>query len=297
MGGGGTTINYPGPSEEEKAYKRILTEQVKYSLDEQKKASAAETARKNAAIQAGKTNWAGYLNNLQSGYSQGLYGIKDIEDAASKFEKEYGLTTGYTAGEVSKLRAQYTKDIDKKRSVKINSAFQDLLGRPATAGEIERYQQEFDAGDYTSSDLLNSIKSSSDYTSKLSDSYFEAYNDELYGKKLTTKGPDGKPVKTSERTFTFLQGFEPTYAGDTTAETGISFGEAPKTITGTIGQIEEAIQASRQKRQFMYDSGLTKLQGQIDKDVQKIKNEGGKEVAQIQAKSNLYGQLLGGFTF
>jgi len=296
MGNGGTTVNYPGPSAEEKAYYKILTDQTNYAIEEKKTASKADTARKEAAARAGQANWSSYLKNLQSGYSQGLYGIKDIEDAASKFEKDYGLDIGYTAGEVSKLRAQYTKDIDKKRDVKINSAFKDLLGRDATSQEIQRYQQEFDAGDYTSSDLLNSIKSSSDYTSQLSDSYLEAYHDELYGKKIT-KQEGGKPVKTDQRAFTFLQGFEPSYAGDLKADTGLAFGAAPTTVTGTIGQIEEAIQSSRQKRQFMYDSGLTKLQGQIDKDVQKIKNEGGKEVAKIQAKSSLYGQLLGGFTF
>lgn len=297
MGGGGTTVNYPGPSEEEKAYYKILTTQTERSLADKEAEKKAAEAKATEAKRYGQTNWASYLKNLQSGYSQGLYNIKDLEDAASKYEKDYGLSIGYTQGEVNKLRSQYIGDLDKKRAVQIKSAFKDLLGRDASATEIAEYQQFYDADPtYDQTKLLNSLKSKNEYTSKLSDSYLEAYHDELYGKQKT-EIVGGKTVKTGLRTFKFNTAFDPIYQGDIAAETGIAFGAAPTEITGKISEIEEGIQAQRQKRQFMYDSGLTKLQGQIDKDVQKIKNEGGKEVAKIQAKSNLYGQLLGGFTF
>lgn len=294
--GGSTTYNAPGPSEEETAYYSILKDQTSYEVEQKKKKDESDAQKAKDLKAYGESNWSDYFKNLTKGYEQGLYTNKDFEDAAKAFEKEYGLTTGYTGTDVSKLSSQYLKDIDTKRETKIKSAFEDLLGRKATAEDISKYQDLYDAG-LNDTQLLDKLKSSTEYTDKFAQSYYEAYNDELYGKKVYETDKEGKKVKTDKRTYTFDTSFEPTYTSSLGTETGLSFGEGATTITGNISQIEEAIQAQRQKRQFMYDSGLTKLQGQIDKDIQKIKNEGGEEVAKIQAQSNLYGQLLGGFTF
>jgi hypothetical protein len=40
---------------------------------------------------------------------------------------------------------------------------------------------------------------------------------------------------------------------------------------------------------------LTNLQGEIDKETQKLKNEGTKEVSKIAAAGSLYSNLVSGF--
>ena len=65
----------------------------------------------------------------------------------------------------------------------------------------------------------------------------------------------------------------------------------------TIAELEEGKQNIRDSRKFLYSAGLTNLQGEIDKETQKIKNEGAKEIAKIQQEGSIYGQLLGGFNF
>jgi hypothetical protein len=62
------------------------------------------------------------------------------------------------------------------------------------------------------------------------------------------------------------------------------------TFTGTIAEIEDFQQQRRDERKYLYNSGLTTLQGDIDKSLQKIKDLGRERLAVIQGQ---YGMVQG----
>jgi hypothetical protein len=47
----------------------------------------------------------------------------------------------------------------------------------------------------------------------------------------------------------------------------------------------------------LYSAGLTNLQGEIDKETQKLKNEGQKELAKVTSQGAIYNSLVGSFNF
>jgi hypothetical protein len=62
------------------------------------------------------------------------------------------------------------------------------------------------------------------------------------------------------------------------------------TFTGTIAEIEDFQQQRRDERKYLYNSGLTSLQGDIDKSLQNIKDLGRERLAVIQGQ---YGMVQG----
>jgi hypothetical protein len=64
-------------------------------------------------------------------------------------------------------------------------------------------------------------------------------------------------------------------------------------FTGTIQEIKQAQQERNQQLNFYYNSGLTALQGNIDKNIQELKNKGAKEVAQISRSASTIAAALG----
>ena len=68
-------------------------------------------------------------------------------------------------------------------------------------------------------------------------------------------------------------------------------------FTGTPSEIEEQQQNVRDTRQYLYSAGLTNLQGEIDKETQKLKNEGQKELAKVTSQGSIYNSLVGSFNF
>ena len=66
-------------------------------------------------------------------------------------------------------------------------------------------------------------------------------------------------------------------------------------VTGTPFELQEQVQNIRDTRQYLYSAGLTNLQGEIDSQVQKLKNEGSKEVAKIGSWGNVMSSALSGF--
>ena len=68
-------------------------------------------------------------------------------------------------------------------------------------------------------------------------------------------------------------------------------------FTGTPGEIDEQTQNVRDTRQYLYSAGLTNLQGEIDKETQKLKTEGSKELAKVQSQGSIYNSLVGSFNF
>ena len=65
--------------------------------------------------------------------------------------------------------------------------------------------------------------------------------------------------------------------------------------TGTVSEIEEYLQNIRDTKKFIYTAGLTQLQGDIDKEVTKIKNKGARDVAEIGGFYDMAQGLTSGF--
>ena len=89
----------------------------------------------------------------------------------------------------------------------------------------------------------------------------------------------------------------PQYAEGLEGKTGITTPNFKDVFTGTPSEIKEQIQNVRDTRKFLYSAGLTNLQGDIDKETQKLKNEGGREIARIGKEGDIYQSVVSAFNF
>jgi len=278
--------------------------------------------RTSSQLQSGLLSFQGAQDKLQSyidkydltsGFTPETRdtGVEDDPDTEVDESKEtFTFDPGYAdstkgAGQyLSNLQNMYQGEgglLEKQRTAGVNLAYQDILGRQATADELSGAMSNLQLQSYGGagiSGLRDSLKSSSEYTKNINNNYLDNYYDTMYGKQ--TRDAEGN--MTGKRKFTFDPSLLPTYQGDLEAKTGVGvtsgqqfadyFGEGR-----TIAELEEGKQNVRDSRKFLYSAGLTNLQGDIDKETQKIKNEGAKDIAKIQQEGAIYGQLLGGFNF
>ena len=292
-GGGGGEAPKPDPSVV--AYNNYMLARQK-RLDAKSEADTlAATTETNAVKTTGQAGYNTYKQNLLNQYNAGLIDAAQAQQGFKDYEDRYKLGTGFTQADLNSLVDQATQSATGKSQTLAGQTYKDILGREAKQEELATFAELQKTGQYKLTDLVNSIKSGGEYSSKMNDNYLASYYDTMYGKQETTKSPEGYDVKTGRRTFNYNSAFDPKFAGDLTASTGINAADAPTAFTGTTGEIEEFQQAMRQKRDFMYNAGLTNLQGQIDKDNQKIKNEGTKDVARIASQGQLLSNLTSGF--
>ena len=189
--------------------------------------------------------------------------------------------------------------LDKQRTSGIKLAYQDLLGREATQDELSSAMSNLQLQSYGGAGiqgLRDSIKSSQEYTKKFNDNYLDNYYDTMYGEQTT----DAEGNKTKKRIFNFDASLLPSYSGDLAGKTNVNIttGEqfADYFSEGrTIAELESQQQNIRDTRKFLFSAGLTNLQGEIDKETQKIKNQGAKDIARIQADSGLYNLISSAF--
>ena len=238
-------------------------------------------------------------------------GIADDPDTDVDESKEtFTFDPGYT--DPSKGAGQYLTNLqniyqgeggllEKQRTSGVKLAYQDILGRQATDDELSSAMSNLQLQSYGGAGiqgLRDSLKSSSEYTKNINDNYLDNYYDTMYGKQ--TKDAEGNMTK--KRKFTFDPSLLPTYQGDLGERTGVGVTTGEQFADyfkegRTIAELEEGKQNIRDSRKFLYSAGLTNLQGEIDKETQRIKNEGAKDIAKIQQEGSIYGQLLGGFNF
>jgi len=292
--GGSPSYSAPGPDPSQVAYNNYMLEHQK-TLD--KKAQDKEdqdTIDLNATKATGQTGYNTFLNNLHNQYNAGLIDSKGASDQLQNYSDKYKLGTGFSQKDINDFTTQYTQDQPGNLQKLAGQTYKDILGREATASEIQSYQDLAKTGQYKLADLTNTIKSGKEYQNKFNDNYLSSYYDTMYGKQGTTT-VDGIETKTGQRTFNYNPAFDPTFAGDLTKSTGINTSTIPLSVTGTPAEIQAFQDSQRQKRDFMYNAGLTNLQGQIDKDVQKIKDEGTQAVAKIGTQGQLLSNLTAGF--
>jgi hypothetical protein len=293
--GGGKAPSIPGPDPSQVAYNNYMLEHQK-NLDTQAEAAAAEEKANLEAVKStGLSGYNSYKQNISNQFGAGLLDSTQATQQLKDYEDRYKLGTGYTQADINSFVDQATQGAAGKSATLAGQTYKDILGRSATDSELSSFADLQKTGQYKLTDLVNSIKSGSEYQNKFNDNYLSSYYDTMYGKQGTTINEKGETVKTGTRTFNYNSALDPTFSGDIAKSTGISTSAVPTSFTGTAAEIEEFQQAQRQKRDFMYNAGLTNLQGQIDKDTQKIKNEGTKDVTRIAAQGQLLSNLTSGF--
>ena len=292
---GGTTVNYQPPQiEKDTSFKDYLEYQKgrEQALEAKTATQEAEAKAKAAArTAAGAAGFSGLRRNVEDQLRQGLISYGDAASQLRDYASKYDLAP--PEQDVADIQNIYTKELlPGRRKTGISAAYEELLGRQATEEEQTKAQERFNQGYYqTNQDLKDSLTKSPEYQDKFQQSYLANYYDTQYGKEL--RDQEGK--RTGTRAFKFDANLLPSYTPDTLAKTGVSIPQFKNEFIGTPAEIEEQQQNIRDTRQYLYSSGLTALQGDIDKQTQKLKNEGTKEVARIGAQANVFSNLVSGF--
>ena len=298
-------------------YQKGKEDRLQAQADKEKaEAKAKDLTRRKSGAQG----LTGLYDRTKSQLESGLISFQGAQDKLQSYIDKYDLTGGFTEDEgftptytdpnkgpgqyLSSLQNIYQGEgglLDKKRTSGVKLAYQDILGRQATGDELSSAMSNLQLQSYGGAGiqgLRDSLKSSAEYTKNLNDNYLDNYYDTMYGKQ--TRDAEGNMTK--KRKFTFDPSLLPTYQGDLGERTGVGVTTGEQFADyfkegRTIAELEEGKQNIRDSRKFLYSAGLTNLQGEIDKETQKIKNEGAKDIAKIQQEGSIYGQLLGGFNF
>jgi len=295
MGGGGTRVEYRSP---EIPRDDTFAQYLKYQQDREARAddrAATEKKERDDAAAARKksaaTAYSGMRSGVESQLRQGLISYNDATSQLRDYVSKYDLDP--VEQDVAGLTDIYTKELlPGRRATGITSAYKEVLGREAKEEEKTEALERFNQGYYsTVQDLRDSLAKSTEYQDKFNQSYLDNYYDTTFGKQAT----DAAGKKTGQRTFKFDKNLLPTYSDTIKARTGLQLPNFADSFTGTPSEIEENLQTIRDTRKVLYSSGLTNLQGEIDKETQKLKNEGSKEVAKIGATGNVYSNLVSGF--
>ena len=298
-------------------YQKEKEDRLQEQADKEK---AEEKAKELTKRKSGAQGLTGLYDRTKSQLESGLISFQGAQDKLQSYIDKYDLTAGFTEDEgftptytdpnkgpgqyLSSLQNIYQGEgglLDKKRTSGVKLAYQDILGRQATDDELSSAMSNLQLQSYGGAGiqgLRDSLKSSSEYTKNINDNYLDNYYDTMYGKQ--TRDAEGNMTK--KRKFTFDPSLLPTYQGDLGERTGVGVTTGEQFADyfkegRTIAELEEGKQNIRDSRKFLYSAGLTNLQGEIDKETQKIKNEGAKDIAKIQQEGSIYGQLLGGFNF
>ena len=297
MGGGrSTTVQYSAPPvQKDDSFERYLSYQQdreraaeQRAAQERAEAAAKEEARKAAA----QSGYGGLKSGIQSQLRQGLISYSDATSQLRDYATKYDLAPPET--DVADITKMYTEELlPGRRATGISAAYEELLGRQATEEEKTKSLERFQQGYYSNvQDLKESLTKSQEYQDKFNQSYLDNYYDTMFGKQSVDEA--GK--RTGQRTFTFDKSLLPTYQGtDLEGRAQITTPEFADKFTGTPAEIESQLQNVRDTRQYLYSAGLTNLQGEIDKETQKLKNEGQKEIAKIGRDSSIYSSLVSGF--
>ena len=294
--GGGTRVEYKAPKiEKDKSFEKYLQYQMdrddkaaKRAEDERKAAKAADDARKAA----GASGYDAYASNIQSQLGAGLNSFNDAQSRLDSYRSKYDMAPGAKGQELSNYYVN--KLLPGRRETGAKAAYEEILGRAATADELAKAKERFGTGYYSSvKDLKDSLYKSQEYQKKFNKSYLENYYDTQFGKQTT----DASGERTGKRTFQFDKSLLPKYGGNLQGRTGITTPDFKDSFVGTPAEIQEQLQNVRDTRQYLYSAGLTNLQGEINKETTKLKSEGQKQLQKIKEQGGLYRSLVGSFSF
>jgi hypothetical protein len=290
MGGKKVTYTPPPPDDTFSKYLSYQQEREK-TLDTRAEQEKAEAKAEEAARKAsGAAGYGGLKTTTQQQLAQGLIGYEGAANQLRDYAVKYNLTP--PEQDISELTQQYTAALPGKRATGMSAAYEELLGRQATAEELSKGQERFQQGYYGSmEDFKDSLAKSQEYQQKFGSSYLENYYKTQFGNQAV----DEKGEKTGKYNFKFDPKLLPSYGGNIADRTKITTPDFGEGFKGTPAELEAQQQNIRDTRQYLYSAGLTNLQGEIDKETQSLKNEGTKQVAKIGAAGSLYSNLVSGF--
>jgi hypothetical protein len=270
-------------------YRGKATREEERILAKEEAQRQAEAARK-ASAEAG---YDPFKVSIESQLRSGLIGFTQAQDYLREYTTKYDMFG--KEGDVNQFAKLYSEEIAPKRfETGLGAAYEEILGRQASEEEKAAGLERFKGGYYqTVNDLKESLYKGQEYQKKFNRSYLDSYYDTMYGDEIK----DAEGVGTGKRTFKFDKSLLPTYAGDLEGRTKVQLPGFADQFEGTPAELEQQIQNVRDSRQFLYSAGLTNLQGEIDKETQKLKNEGAKEVQKIAAQGDIYKSLVGAFSF
>ena len=292
---GGTHIEAPKIDPAQTAYYNYMLQRQKKINDDTDAATLQQTTDLNAIKTAGTTGYNTFKANLENQYKAGILDINQVKQNLKDYEAQYKLGTGYTQEDINKFTTEDISAQEARNWTLAGQTYKDILGRTATEDELKSFSDLYKTGQYKLPDLVNTIKASDEYGKKHNESYLQAYYKTMYG-DTTADVKDEKTGKVTtpggKFTFKYDSSLDPTFSN---VATGLTMPTPSTSFTGTPAEIEEFQQAQRQKRDFAYNAGLTALQGQIDKDVQKLKTAGSESVGRIAANAQVLSNLTQGF--
>jgi hypothetical protein len=238
-----------------------------------------------------KAYWEGQAATL------GQDKVKDIIKGTAQKQGTWGgpsATSNITLPSTTSTDYSAGGLLGKRRDTNIKAAYEEILGRQGTADEIAKAKERFTSGYYKDIDSFKTgLTSGSEYKDKFQRSYLENYYDTMYGKEER----DASGARTGTRTFNFDKSLLPSYQGDLEKDTGVKMPTWKDQYKGTPAEIDFAMDNIRESRKFLYSAGLTNLQGNIDKEVTKLKVEGNKEITRIGKEGDVYAGVVNAFSF
>lgn len=270
-------------------YRSKATREEERILAKEQAAAQAEAARKTSA----ELGYDPFKASVESQLRSGLIGFTQAQDYLREYTTKYDMFG--KEGDVNQFAKLYSEEIAPKRfGTGLEAAYEEILGRKATEEEKGAGLERFKGGYYqTVNDLKESLYKGQEYQKKFNRSYLDSYYDTMYGDEIK----DAQGVGTGKRTFKFDKSLLPTYGADLAERTKVALPSFQDQFEGTPAELEQQLQNVRDSRQFLYSAGLTNLQGEIDKETQKLKNEGAKEVQKIAAQGDIYKSLVSAFSF
>ena len=277
-------------AEADKQFYRDKSSREEQRVLAKEQALAAKEAAREASAVAG---YDPFKSSIESQLRGGLINFQQAQDYLREYTTKYDMFG--KEGDVNQFAKLYSEEIAPKRfETGLGAAYEEILGRKATEEEKAAGLERFKGGYYqTVNDLKESLYKGQEYQKKFNRSYLDSYYDTMYGDEIK----DAEGVGTGKRTFKFDKNLLPTYGGDLAERTKVALPSFADQFEGTPAELEQQLQNVRDSRQFLYSAGLTNLQGEIDKETQKIKNEGANEVQKIAAQGDIYKSLVNAFSF
>lgn len=301
-GGNSTTVQAPQESAEQKEFFRQKAADLAYETEKKTRADRLESEKLARQRTSGLANLPAYAANIKRQLESGAITLPQAEDAVSKFQQQFGLEQADVISTVQGFREYDVAQLPTRQKTIVGTTIESLLGREATDAETQSYIDRIkgSGGAFDQAAVADFVRSSDEYKNKVGESYTQLYNRSYYGpgEKELVKGKKGAPdwYRITDRyTISLDDKVGPQLDQELQTQTGLKFGELPKTFTGSVADIENIRQKERQRDEFAYNSGLLRLQGQIDSDIQKIRNKGTRDVAELSSKASIYGGLTSGF--
>ena len=277
---------------QEKYYKDILDEETgEPTGDKETTASYRDVEKITPGATEGFTFDPSAVTTFQTSLQDMYQGTGDIYD-------DEGKVIGIDRG----LRG-------KQFEYNVGKAYQDLFGRAVKEEELAEALEGYDAGNYrVKGQFRDALKESPDYLKKFNDNYMDNYYDLMYGSSVGERTDEEGNV-TKLRKFNFSTDLLPTFTGKgkeilddegkgtgefepspLESRTGVQIQDYEKYFaeSRSIAELEEGLQSLRQTKDFMYNAGLANLEGEIQKENNKIMIQGKKELADIDQATQMY---------